>query len=219
MFRIRFCQVPLGPLLTALLVLMMHRRARPVDVLFSPGLQSNYALLHWKAIGLGCAELTTVAEGGAGAVLGKPLDDTLTPAAAFKLLSQAYAAGCRHFDTAEAYRTDILYGLPRDDRYIYSEAAMAPFLRSVPRKSFTVATKYMPALHGSQAGSYEAISRAVDASLARLGIGVIDLYYAHRTPSRTFLLDFMASMKLIVASGRVRYVGLSEIGPEALRQL
>ena len=59
---------------------------------------------------------------------------------------------------------------------------MGRFLRSVPRESYTVATKYWPGAHGD---SYDLKStlEAVENSLKRLGLDVIDLYYVHRRRS------------------------------------
>jgi aryl-alcohol dehydrogenase-like predicted oxidoreductase len=67
-------------------------------------------------------------------------------------------------------------------------------------------------------GSPEYVKQACDASLERLGIDHIDLYYQHRPDSQTPIEDTVGAMAELVAEGKVRYVGLSEAGPETIRR-
>ncbi|NES13123.1 aldo/keto reductase [Micromonospora sp. PPF5-17] len=57
-----------------------------------------------------------------------------------------------------------------------------------------------------------------DASLRRLGVEVIDLYYLHRVDPQVPLADSVGAMAELVSAGKVRHLGVSELGPEQLRQ-
>lgn len=57
-----------------------------------------------------------------------------------------------------------------------------------------------------------------DASLARLGTDVIDLYYLHRPDPRVPVAETVGAMSSLVAAGKVRHLGLSEVSPEQLAE-
>jgi aryl-alcohol dehydrogenase-like predicted oxidoreductase len=59
---------------------------------------------------------------------------------------------------------------------------------------------------------------AVEASLRRLGIGTIDLYYVHRLDPQVPVEETVGAMADLVREGKVRYLGLSEVSPESLRR-
>ena len=131
------------------------------------------------------------------------------------LLQAVHSAGCTHFDTAEAYQQ---FGGAIEGTFHFNEELVGTFLRTLPRESYTIATKFAPRLHQGKC-DYETVSAAVDASLARLGLEAVDLYYCHRPPETVELLEeWMASIARVVASGRVRHVGLSEVPPSWLRR-
>src|ERR1044071_5366910 len=67
-------------------------------------------------------------------------------------------------------------------------------------------------------GSPEYVLRACDASLKRLGIEVIDLYYQHRVDPNVPIEDTVGAMKRLVETGKVRALGLSEAKPETIRR-
>lgn len=60
--------------------------------------------------------------------------------------------------------------------------------------------------------------RAVEGSLKRLGVDVIDLYYLHRKDPNVPIEESVGAMKNLIDAGKVRYLGLSEVGPETLRR-
>jgi aryl-alcohol dehydrogenase-like predicted oxidoreductase len=62
------------------------------------------------------------------------------------------------------------------------------------------------------------VKRACDASLLRLGVDVIDLYYAHRPPQTAEIEETVGAMAELVAAGKVRYLGLSEVDGGLLRR-
>ncbi|HEX2739185.1 MAG TPA: aldo/keto reductase, partial [Rubrobacter sp.] len=67
-------------------------------------------------------------------------------------------------------------------------------------------------------GRPEYVRSACDASLDRLGVDHIDLYYQHRVDSETPIEETVGAMKELVEAGKVRYLGLSEAGTETIRR-
>src|SRR5205823_6826822 len=67
-------------------------------------------------------------------------------------------------------------------------------------------------------GSPAYVHSACDASLQRLGTDRIDLYYQHRVDPNTPIEDTVGAMADLVRAGKVRWLGLSEAGPETLRR-
>jgi aryl-alcohol dehydrogenase-like predicted oxidoreductase len=67
-------------------------------------------------------------------------------------------------------------------------------------------------------GRPEYVRTAIDASLSRLGIDHIDLYYQHRADPTVPIEDTVGAMAELVAAGKVRHLGLSEAAPETIRR-
>ena len=67
-------------------------------------------------------------------------------------------------------------------------------------------------------GRPDYVREACDASLSRLGVDHIDLYYQHRVDPETPIEETVGAMKELVEAGKVRYLGLSEAGPETIRK-
>jgi aryl-alcohol dehydrogenase-like predicted oxidoreductase len=67
-------------------------------------------------------------------------------------------------------------------------------------------------------GSPAHVHRACDASLGRLGVDVIDLYYLHRVDDKVPIEDTVGAMSELVAAGKVRYIGLSEAASATIRR-
>jgi aryl-alcohol dehydrogenase-like predicted oxidoreductase len=67
-------------------------------------------------------------------------------------------------------------------------------------------------------GKPEYVKRACDASLERLGVDTIDLYYQHRVDPEVPIEETVGAMKELVEAGKVRYLGLSEAGPETIKR-
>lgn len=91
------------------------------------------------------------------------------------------------------------------------------------REQVIVATKFGN-VRGSN-GSFQGVNgkpdyvrSACDASLKRLGVEVIDLYYQHRVDANTPIEETVTAMAELVQAGKVRYLGLSEAAPETLRR-
>jgi aryl-alcohol dehydrogenase-like predicted oxidoreductase len=155
--------------------------------------------LQVSEIGLGCMGLS-FAYGTAPA-----------EAQSLQLLKRAVELGVTFFDTAEVYgpfKNEILVG-----------KALQPV-----RDRAVIATKFgfrIPPEGGRPRGvdSSPANIRAVcDASLKRLGIETIDLFYQHRVDPNVPIEDVAGAVGQLVSEGKVRYFGLSEAGAETIRR-
>jgi aryl-alcohol dehydrogenase-like predicted oxidoreductase len=67
-------------------------------------------------------------------------------------------------------------------------------------------------------GRPEYVRKACDASLQRLGVDAIDLYYQHRVDANTPIEDTVGAMAELVRAGKVRHLGLSEAAPKTIRR-
>lgn len=153
--------------------------------------------LEVSAIGFGCMGLNF----GYGQVL-----DTQDSIA---LIRKAVDLGVTFFDTAEVYG-------PYTNEEIVGEA-----LRPV-RKNVVIATKFgMNIVDGRMQGLNsrpEQIRAVCDASLKRLGVEVIDLFYQHRVDPAVPIEDVAGAVKDLIAQGKVRHFGLSEPGEQTVRR-
>lgn len=137
------------------------------------------------------------------------------------VMMEAYKQGVRHFDTAQIYQQ---FGAVVEGTFKFNEDLVGAFLRTVGREHVTVATKFFPR-GGPRQGVPYAYSRELlfaetDASLARLGVDTIDVYYLHRMyPEETVSIEvFMADMKALVDAGKIKHVGLSEASAATIRR-
>ena len=92
------------------------------------------------------------------------------------------------------------------------------------RGEFVIATKFGIQIDAGDPykrtinGKPEYVKAACEASLKRLGIETIDLYYQHRVDENTPIEETVGAMAKLVEEGKVRYLGLSEASPETLRR-
>ena len=92
------------------------------------------------------------------------------------------------------------------------------------RDAYVIATKFaivrdpVNPMNRSISGKPEYVKSACEASLKRLGIDTIDLYYQHRVDPATPIEDTVGAMADLVRAGKVRYLGLSEAAPDTLRR-
>ncbi len=129
--------------------------------------------------------------------------------AARETLETALARGVTMFDTAD------MYGLGENERFL------SPFVRTY-RQQVVIATKFGNVRDADGAMSISNdpgyIRRSIDASLSRLGVEVVDLYHMHRRNPQVPLADSVGAMSELVAEGKVRYLGLSEVTGDELRR-
>lgn len=157
-----------------------------------------------SGIGFGCMSASGQYSNGV------PLDED----GCMELFKGVYDAGCRHFDTAEVYKSGPLNAPPSADT-IFNECQLRKFFATVERDAFTVATKYMPLVHENKS-DYETVRAALVASLTRLGLDYVDLYYSHRVLTCEQGVEFALSVGRLIKEGLVRNIGLSEIPVEWL---
>jgi aryl-alcohol dehydrogenase-like predicted oxidoreductase len=134
---------------------------------------------------------------------------TLTKKEGVTLIRQAVDRGVTFFDTAEVYG-------PFTNEEMVSEA-----LRPV-RDQVVIATKFgFNIVDGKQSGlnsKPEHIKAVADASLKRLGIEQIDLFYQHRVDPNVPIEDVAGAVKELTAEGKVKHFGMSEPGVATARR-
>ncbi len=89
------------------------------------------------------------------------------------------------------------------------------------RDQFVIATKYGIVRSGPVRGANgrpEYVRSSCEGSLRRLGVETIDLYYQHRVDPNTPIEETVGAMAQLVREGKVRYLGLSEAGPDTIRR-
>src|SRR5205814_7849502 len=67
-------------------------------------------------------------------------------------------------------------------------------------------------------GKADYVRSSCEASLRRLGVDTLDLYYQHRVDPKTPIEETVGALAQLVAEGKVRYIGLSEAGPATIRR-
>jgi aryl-alcohol dehydrogenase-like predicted oxidoreductase len=148
------------------------------------------------AVGLGCMSLSGIY----GAA-----EDALSEA----LIQHAIDSGINHLDTSD------MYG------WGHNEEVVGRALKG-RRDRVVLASKFgqVRAEGGANLvnGRPEYVRAACDASLKRLGVDVIDLYYQHRVDPAVPVEDTVGAMAQLVEQGKVRFLGLSEAKPERIRR-
>jgi aryl-alcohol dehydrogenase-like predicted oxidoreductase len=149
-----------------------------------------------SAIGLGCMSLSGVY-------------GTSDEAAGIALIHRAIDLGIDHFDSSDMYgwgQNEELLGRAFKGR----------------RNGIVIASKFgqtrRPGGANGVDGSPAYIAQACEASLKRLGVEVIDLYYQHRVDPAVPVEETVGAMARLVEEGKVRFLGLCEARPERIRR-
>jgi len=149
-----------------------------------------------SAVGLGCMSLS--------GTYGKA-DDTQSIA----LIHHAIDVGINHLDSSD------MYG------WGHNEEVVGAALKG-RRDNFVLATKFGQIKTDSGGngvnGRPEYVREACEASLKRLGVDVIDLYYQHRVDPDVPVEETVGAMAELVKTGKVRFLGLSEASPDRVRK-
>jgi aryl-alcohol dehydrogenase-like predicted oxidoreductase len=141
-------------------------------------------------------------------------------------MSAAYSIG--GFDDAESIRT-IHRALDLGVTLIDTAEVYGPYINEEllsralqgRRDQVVLATKFGLISHTGRDGldsSPDSIRVAVDGSLKRLGTDYIDLYYQHRLDRGTPIEDTVGALAELVAAGKIRHIGLSEVGVNTIRR-
>ena len=151
--------------------------------------------LEVSAIGLGCMGMSF----GYGTIADK--NEMIT------LIHKAVESGVTFFDTAEAYG-------PYINEELVGEA-LAPF-----RGKVVIATKFGFDTTGVSTldSRPEHIKQVAEASLKRLRVDAIDLFYQHRVDPNVPIEDVAGAVKDLIKEGKVNYFGLSEAGSQTIRR-
>src|SRR5216684_3150707 len=126
-------------------------------------------------------------------------------------IHRSIEVGITFLDTADVYG------------YGDNEILVGMAIRSLRNKVFLatkfgiVRSKADPAVRGFN-GRPEYVRKSCDASLKRLGVEIIDLYYQHRVDPTVPIEETVGAMAELVKAGKVRYLGLSEARPETIRR-
>ena len=147
------------------------------------------------ALGLGCMGMTHAYGGG---------DETES----IRTIHRALECGVTMLDTAEVYGPHT------------NEALVGKAIRG-RRQQVVLATKFGIMLDSEAMrldGTPANARRAVEVSLQRLGVDSIDLYYLHRKDPKVPIEETVGAMKELVQAGKVRFLGLSEVGAETIRR-
>ena len=150
-----------------------------------------------SALGLGCMGMSE-------------FYGTVSEANSLRVIDRALELGIDFFDTSDVYgpfTNEKLVGRALADR----------------RERAFIATKFgiLRDENGGwrgQSSKPEYVRSACEASLRRLGIDTIDLYYQHRVDPETPIEDTVGAMAELVQEGKVRYLGLSEAAPQTIRR-
>ena len=149
-----------------------------------------------SAIGLGCMSLSGVYG---------PSEDQ----AGIRLIHHAIELGIDHFDSSD------MYGWGQNEELL-GRALIGR------RDGIVIVTKFgqtrRPGGANSVDGRPEYVAQACEASLKRLGVDVIDLYYQHRVDPAVPVEETVGAMARLVEQGKVRFLGLCEARPERIRR-
>lgn len=127
-----------------------------------------------------------------------------------RTLHHALDLGVNFLDTAD------MYGVGKNEELVGKAIAGR-------RNEVVLATKFGSMRDASGAylginGRPEYVKSACEASLKRLGVEAIDLYYQHRVDPNTPIEETVGAMAELVAEGKIRHIGLSEASPETIRR-
>jgi len=152
----------------------------------------------------------TVSELGLGCMGMSEFYGTTSESAALDTIHRALDLGINFLDTAD------MYG-PFTNEMLVGKAVRGR------RDSVVIATKFGNERRADGSwiginGRPEYVQSACDASLKRLGVDHIDLYYQHRVDQNTPIEDTVGAMASLVQQGKVRYLGLSEAAPKTIRR-
>ncbi|KAJ1385140.1 NADP-dependent oxidoreductase domain [Sesbania bispinosa] len=173
----------------------MTTEAQSVEI---PRVKLGTQGLEVSKLGFGCMSLS----GG--------YNDPLPEKDAISVIKHAFSKGITFFDTADVYGANA------------NEVLLGKALKQLPREKIQLATKFgivkldFSSMHVK--GTPDYVRSCCEASLKRLDVDYIDLYYQHRVDTTVPIEETVAELKKLVEEGKIRYIGLSEASPDTIRR-
>ncbi|KAL3505987.1 hypothetical protein ACH5RR_031369 [Cinchona calisaya] len=126
------------------------------------------------------------------------------------MIKEVFKRGITFLDTAEIYGGDH-----------HNEIMVGKALKNLPREKVQLATKFGISERDGQLmvnGNPEYVRKSCEASLKRLDVDYIDLYYQHRIDVSVPIEETMEELKKLVEEGKIKYIGLSEASFDTIRR-
>ncbi|NPV87446.1 MAG: aldo/keto reductase [Anaerolineae bacterium] len=152
--------------------------------------------MHYRRLGRSGLKVSEISL-GAWITFGNQVDEQL----ADQLIHAAYEQGINHFDNADVYANG------------QAEIIMGKAIRGLPREALVISSKvFWPTVPGPNGRglSRKHIFEALHASLRRMGLEYLDLYYCHRYDPDTPIEEVVRSMDDLIRQGKILYWGTSE---------
>nr|POE45602.1 putative aldo-keto reductase 1 [Quercus suber] len=149
-------------------------------------------------LGVGCMRLT--------GVYNSPLPEE----DGIAVIKYAFSKGITFFDSSDIYGPHTY------------EILLGKALKQLPREKIQIATKFgiqrigYPQMEVNSRPEY--VRSCCEASLKRLDVEYIDLYYQHRVDTKVPIEETVGELKKLVEEGKVKYIGLSEASPDTIRR-
>ncbi|XP_030957359.1 probable aldo-keto reductase 1 [Quercus lobata] len=154
--------------------------------------------LEVSKLGFGCMSLTGV------------YNSPLSEENGIAVIKHAFSKGITFFDSADIYGPHI------------NEILLGKALKQLPREKIQIATKFgiqtLELPNVKLNGSPEYVRSSCEASLKRLDVEYIDLYYQHRVDTKVPIEETIGELKKLVEEGKIKYIGLSEPSPDTIRR-
>ncbi|KAH9687952.1 Aldo ket red domain-containing protein [Citrus sinensis] len=154
--------------------------------------------LEVSKLGLGCMNLS----GGYSSPVSE--EDGIS------MIKHAFSRGITFFDTADMYGQNA------------NEILLGKAFKMLPREKVQIATKFgVVGLRDNGVivkGTPDYVRSCCEASLKRLDVDYIDLYYQHRVDTSVPIEETIGEMKKLVEEGKIKYIGLSEASPDTIRR-
>jgi voltage-dependent potassium channel beta subunit len=152
--------------------------------------------MHYRRLGRTGIKVSEISL-GAWVTFGAQISDKTS----VELVKEAYDAGVNFFDNADVYAKGR------------AEEALGLAVKDIPRETLVISSKvFFPTFEGvnGRGLSRKHITESIHASLRRLGLDYLDIYYCHRHDPDTTVEEVVQTMDILVRQGKILYWGTSE---------